>query len=252
MRILVPMCTQRGNHSTAQCLNLARRTFLKLAGAAAFGAAFLRRSQAAEINAPPKPQNVLSPNEALGRLMEGNDRYVGGKMNRHDFVSERPTLALGQNPFAGILGCADSRIGPEYAFDVGRGDVFVCRVAGNFADAYSIASFEYAVAVLGTPLILVLGHSKCGAVDAAVKAVRDGKEFSGHIPLLIEAIGPAVKAAQGQEGDLFDNAIKQNVILNVEKLKTASPILSEAVQGGKLNVAGGIYSLDTGRVALIP
>jgi carbonic anhydrase len=183
--------------------------------------------------------------------MEGNDRYVGGKTNPHDYLSERPALALGQNPFAGILGCADSRVAPEYAFDVGRGDVFVCRVAGNFADDYSIASFEYAVAVLGTPLILVLGHSKCGAVDAAVKAVKDGKEFSGHIPLLIDAIRPAVKAAQDQAGDLLDNAIKQNVILNVEKLKTASPILSDAVQGGKLNIGGGIYSLGTGRVTLI-
>ena len=150
-----------------------------------------------------------------------------------------------------ILGCADSRVGPEYAFDNGRGDLFVCRVAGNFADVYSIGSFEYAVAVLGTPLILVLGHDKCGAIDAAVKAVRDGKEFSGHIPSLIDGIRPAVKAAADQSGDLLDNAIKQNVILNVERLKTASPILSEAVQRGILNVAGGIYSLDTGRVTLI-
>jgi carbonic anhydrase len=245
------MCTQCDDHSAIHSPNLARRSFLRLASAAAFSLGFLTRSQAAESNAPPKPQNVLSSKEALERLMEGNDRYVEGKMKPHDYISERPALALGQNPFAGILGCADSRVGPEYAFDVGRGDVFVCRVAGNFADDYSIASFEYAVAVLGTPLILVLGHSKCGAVDAAVKAVKDGKEFSGHIPLLIDAIRPAVKAAQDQAGDLLDNAIKQNVILNVEKLKTASPILSDAVQGGKLNVAGGIYSLDTGRVTLI-
>ena len=199
----------------------------------------------------PKPQNVLSPNAALERLMEGNDRYVEGKMKRHDFIAERPALALGQNPFAGILGCADSRVGLGYAFDTGRGDVFVCRVAGNFADVHSIASFEYAVAVLGTPLILVLGHGKCGAVDSAVKAVKDGKEFSGHIPSLIKAMRSAVKAAQDQPGDLLGNAIKQNVMLNVEKLKTAGPILSDAVQGGKLKVVGGIYNLDTGRVALI-
>jgi len=153
--------------------------------------------------------------------------------------------------FAGILGCADSRVGPEYAFDTGRGDLFVCRVAGNFADIHSIASFEYAVAVLGTPLILVLGHSKCGAVDAAVKAVKDGKAFSGHIPSLIEAIRPAVKIAQDQFGDLLDNAIQQNVLFNVAKLKTTSPMLGDAVRGGKLKVAGGLYSLDTGRVTLI-
>ena len=245
------MCTQCAENSATRSPNLPRRSFLKLVSVAAFSAGFLTRSQAAETNAPPKPENVLSPNDALKRLMEGNDRYVEGKMKLHDFTSERPSLALGQNPFAGILGCADSRVGPEYAFDVGRGDVFVCRDAGNFADVYSIASFEYAVVVLGTPLILVLGHDKCGAVDAAVKAVRDGKEFSGHIPSLIDGIRPAVKAAADQPGDLLQNAIKQNVILNVERLKTASPILSEAVQGGKLNVARGIYSLDTGRVTLI-
>ena len=245
------MCTECDSHSADRPSDLGRRNFLKLAGSAALGLGFSGRSQAAEINAPPKPENVLTPNAALERLMKGNDRYVKGKMKRHDFIAERPALALGQNPFAGILGCADSRVGPEYAFDTGRGDVFVCRVAGNFADAESIASFEYAVAVLATPFILVLGHSECGAVDAAVKAVRDGKDFPGHIPSLIKALRPAVKAAQNQPGDLLDNAIKQNVFLNVRKLKTAGPILSEAVQRGKLQVAGGIYSLDTGRVTLV-
>jgi carbonic anhydrase len=245
------MCTKCGDRSATHSSDLQRRNFLKLAGAAVLSFGFVGRSRAAEISAPPKPQNVLSPDAALERLMEGNGRYVDGKMTRHDFIGERPGLALGQNPFAGILGCADSRVGPEFAFDIGRGDVFVCRVAGNFADVNSIASLEYAVAVLGTPLILVLGHNKCGAVDAAVKAVKDGKEFPGHIPLLIEAIRSAVKAAQDQPGDLLDNAIKMNVVLNVEKLRTAGPILSEAVRGGKLKVAGGVYSLDTGRVTLI-
>ena len=151
----------------------------------------------------------------------------------------------------GTTACADSRVGPEYAFDVGHGDFFVCRGAGNFADVNSIASFEYAVAVLGLPLIVVLGHGKCGAVDSAVKAVKDGKEFPGHIPSLIDEIWPAVKAVQDQTGDLLENAIKQNVILNVERLKTAEPILSKAAREGKLNVEGGIYSLETGRVTLI-
>jgi carbonic anhydrase len=245
------MCTQCDEDSATHSTHLRRRAFLKLAGAAAFSLGFFGRSRAAVIDAPPKPQNVLSPDAALERLMQGNDRYVAGKMTRHDFIAERPALALGQNPFAGIMGCADSRVGPEYAFDVGRGDIFVCRVAGNFADLNSIASFEYTVAVLGSPLILVLGHQKCGAVDAAVKAVKDGTEFPGHMSSFIEAIRPAVKAALDQPGDLLANAIKQNVKLNVEKLKTAGPILSNAVQGGKLKVAGGIYSLDTGRVTLI-
>jgi carbonic anhydrase len=246
-----PMCTESGDYPLTHSLGLPRRDFFKLAGAAALGFGLFGRTQAAEINAPPKPQNILSPDAALERLVQGNERYIEGKMRRHDFVSERPALALGQNPFAAILGCADSRVGPEYAFDTGRGDLFVCRIAGNFADAGSIGSLEYAVAVLGTPLILVLGHSKCGAVDAAVKSVKDGKEFPGHIPSLVSAIRPAVKAAQNQPGDLLDNAIKQNVLLNVERLKTTEPILSNAVQAGKLRLGGGIYSLETGRVTLI-
>ncbi|MBV9674160.1 MAG: carbonic anhydrase, partial [Verrucomicrobia bacterium] len=130
-------------------------------------------------------------------------------------------------------------------------DIFVCRVAGNFADEHTIASFEFAVAVLGTPFILVLGHDKCGAVDATIKAVKEGKEFPGHIPALVDAIRPAVEAAQNQPGDLLDNAIKQNVLLNVEKLRTASPILSDAIQQGKLKLAGGIYKLGTGRITLL-
>jgi carbonic anhydrase len=135
------MCEQCSDHSRNHSPDLARRTFLKLASAVAFSSAFSIRSEAAESGAPPKPHNVLSPKEALDRLMAGNDRYVKGITKRHDFISERPALTLGQNPFAGILGCADSRVGPEYAFDVGLGDVFVCRGAGNFADEYSIATY---------------------------------------------------------------------------------------------------------------
>jgi carbonic anhydrase len=245
------MCTKRNDHSESHSSDLPRRNFVKLAGAAALSFGFFKRAQAAEVSAPAKPQNVLSPDAALNRLMEGNARYVSGKLIRHDFISERPSLALGQNPFAGILGCADSRVGPEYAFDTGRGDLFVCRVAGNFADVNSIASLEYAVAVLGTPLILVLGHKKCGAVDAAVKAIKDGREFPGHIPALVEAIRPAVEASQNQPGDLLDNAIQQNVTLNAEKLKTAPPILSSAAKEGKLKIVGGVYNLETGRIVLI-
>ena len=101
--------------------------------------------------------------------MKGNKRYVAGESRRHDFKHEREALVGGQNPYAGILSCADSRIAPEYAFDSGRGDLFVCRVAGNFANDDTVASMEYAVAMLGTPLIMVLGHDSCGAVSATIK-----------------------------------------------------------------------------------
>jgi carbonic anhydrase len=227
-----------------------RRSAMLLA-ASALSLAVAGRAIAKETKPPPKPQNVLSPDAALKRLMEGNARYVDGVSRRHDFKHEREALAGGQNPFAAVLGCADSRIAPEYAFDTGRGDLFVCRVAGNFAGNETIASLEYAVAVLGAPLILVLGHDSCGAVDATLKALKDDKPPPGHIPSLVDAIAPAAKAAMQQGGEVLDKAIRQNVVDNVAKLKSAAPILNAAVEQGKLKVVGGIYRLTTGAVDLI-
>jgi carbonic anhydrase len=200
---------------------------------------------------PPKLQNVLSPDAALERLLKGNERYVGGVSLRHDFKHEREALAGGQNPYAAVLSCADSRIAPEYAFDTGRGDLFVCRVAGNFATTETIASLEYAVAVLGVPLILVLGHESCGAVDAAIKSLKDDTTLPGHIPSLVTGIAPAVKAVSQQGGDTLGKAIRQNVVDNVAKLSSATPILSAAVEQHKLRVVGGIYRLRDGRVDMV-
>jgi carbonic anhydrase len=233
---------------------LARRGLLKLAiGAAAAGLTLPRQKAfAKEAKAPPKPQNALTPDAALERLMRGNARYIEGVTRRHDFAHEREALSGGQNPFAGVLSCADSRIGPEYCFDVARGDVFVCRVAGNFANDDNVASFEYAVSVLNTPLIMVLGHDACGAVDATIKSVKSGSTLPGHLPALVTAIAPAVAAAQGESGDMLANAIRQNVLLNVAKLKTATPILNKAVDDNKLRVVGAIYRLASGKVELLP
>jgi carbonic anhydrase len=208
-------------------------------------------ADAKEKQAPPKAENVLSPDAALKRLLKGNERYVEGVTRRHDFQREREVLVGGQNPYAAILSCADSRIAPEYAFDSGRGDLFVCRVAGNFAADETVASMEYAVAVLNTPLILVLGHESCGAVDATIKSLKDDKPLPGHLPSLVQAIAPAVKAVSSQGGDVLNNAIRQNVIDNVAKLKSASPILSAAVNDRKIQVAGGIYRLNSGKVELV-
>ena len=183
--------------------------------------------------------------------MKGNARYVQGVARRHDFKAEREALVGGQNPYAGILSCADSRIAPEYAFDSGRGDLFVCRVAGNFANNDTVASLEYAVAILKTPLLLVLGHESCGAVSATIKSLKDNSTLPGHMPSLVENIAPAVKATMDQPGDQLENAIRRNVVDNVAKLKKATPILSAAVEGGKLRVVGGIYRLKDGKVELI-
>jgi len=150
-----------------------RRGLLRLLGAAAAGLALPGTVSAKEAKKPPKPQNVVSPDASLELLMKGNKRYVDGVSRRHDFMHEREALVGGQNPYAGILSCADSRIAPEYAFDSARGDLFVCRVAGNFANDDTIASMEYAVAILGTPLIMVLGHDACGAIDATIKSLKD-------------------------------------------------------------------------------
>jgi carbonic anhydrase len=227
------------------------RRSVVLFAASALGLLVADAAHAKETKTPPKPQNVLSPEASLKRLMEGNARYIDGVSRRHDFKHEREALVGGQNPYAAVLSCADSRIAPEYAFDSGRGDLFVCRVAGNFANDETVASMEYAVAVLGTPLILVLGHDSCGAVDATIKSLKDDKPLPGHIPSLVAAIAPSVKAVSQQGGDGLANAIRQNVIDNVAKLKSATPILSAAVEQNKLKVVGGIYGLRDGRVKMV-
>jgi carbonic anhydrase len=242
------MCDKCNSWLANRGSDLPRRKFLTLLGAA-LSVPILAR--AAEKAAPPKPQNVISPEAALDRLMKGNNRYVRGTMVRHDFAADRAALGKGQNPFASILSCADSRIGPEYAFDAGRGDIFVCRIAGNFDNPEMIASLEYSLAVLNSPLIFVLGHQACGAVASTIKQVKDGASFPGHIPSLTEALIPAVKAVANQPGDLLVNAIKENVVLTIQKLQTAEPILSEAVNQKKVKVVGGVYNLKTGKVELV-
>ena len=228
-----------------------RRGVLRLFGAAAAGFALAGAAHAKDDKKPPKPQNVVSPDAALELLTKGNKRYVEGESRRHDFKREREALVGGQNPYAGILSCADSRIAPEYAFDSGRGDLFVCRVAGNFANDDTIASMEYAVAILGTPLIMVLGHDACGAVGATIKSLKDNTTLPGHLPSLVKSLTPAVNAISGRPGDPLDNAIRQNVIDNVAKLKSATPILGAAVEQGKLKVVGGIYRLSNGKTEMI-
>ena len=243
------MCEICGVPSSKHTLTLPRRDVLALGlGAAAMLA---MPAIAADDTAPPKPENVISPAEALARLQAGNKRYINGVAKRHDFVAEREALVGGQNPFAGILSCADSRIAPEYAFDTSRGDLFVVRVAGNFVNTDNLASFEYAVAVLKTPLILVLGHEACGAVKAAIEAVKDKATFPGHIQDLTTSLAPAVSAVLDRPGDLLENATVENVRRNVAALKAATPILSAAVADGRLAIVGGIYRLATGAVEIV-
>jgi carbonic anhydrase len=245
------LCKNCGNSHMLPVTPPGRRRLLGLAAAGLSLASLTRPTLAAEPSPPPKPQNVLAPDAALNELMRGNRRYVRGQTRRHDFSSERAALAAGQNPYASILSCADSRIGTEFAFDSFRGDLFVVRIAGNFLNDDNLATFEYGVAVLNIPLLMVLGHSDCGAVTSTIKSIDSNTTLPGHLPSLVSALAPAVKAARGQPGDLLTNAVKANVRLNVERLKTATPILSKAVEEKKLLVVGGYYDLGTGIVSAV-
>lgn len=209
--------------------------------------------RAAQSPPPPKPGNALSPDQAIKRLIEGNERYSSGKAQHRSFASTRAALVGGQNPYACILSCADSRVSPELCFDEQRGDLFVTRVAGNYVTNDILASLEYGVAVLHSPVIMVLGHTRCGAVGAAVSAVEKQAEFPGHIQTIVTALIPAVRAAaaKNQAGTLIQASIIENVKQNVQRLQKATPILSSAVQTGKVKVVGAVYDLETGRVELV-
>ena len=248
------MCEKCCGAKARESVNIDRRTALAfgLSAAAAIAMPFAAKAEEEEVAEPPRPQNVIEPDAALERLMEGNARSIKGEGKPHDFVAERPGLVRGQNPFAGVLSCADSRIAPEQAFDTSRGDLFVCRVAGNFVTPDNLASFEFSTAVLNTPLILVLGHDACGAVASTISSIEDDETLPGHLPTLVKALTPAVERASAQGHDnLLERSIEDNVRLNMEKLKTSSPILDKAVSDGTLKVVGGVYKLETGKVELI-
>jgi len=190
----------------------------------------------------------ITPDAALQKLMDGNRRYIQQKRTFPDQSRSRILeLAKGQHPFAIVLGCSDSRVAPEILFDQGLGDLFEIRVAGNVLDNVVIGSIEYAAAELGVPLLVILGHERCGAVKAAL----DGKPVPGHIGSLVAAIKPAVYATKGQPGDAWDNAVRANVKMSVNKLKALSPILAKAVKAGTLKVVGARYDIDSGEVEVI-
>jgi len=197
-------------------------------------------------------QNAIPPAEALDRLMQGNARYAAGESECNDYSAERAAREHAQYPVAAILSCSDSRVAPELAFDQGPGDVFVVRVAGNFVNDDGLASLEYAVEILNVPLILVLGHTNCGAISAAVKVVKERVELPGHLPELIKSIEPAVIAAHDTHpSDLVAATIDENVRLNVKRLIGDAPIMSGALAAKKIAVSGGVYDLATGKVRLI-
>jgi len=187
----------------------------------------------------------MTTKDPIELLLEGNKRYVEGKsIHPNQGSSKRTELSSGQKPFAVILGCSDSRVPPEILFDQGIGDLFVIRVAGNIVDDVVLGSIEYAVEHLGTKLVVILGHSKCGAVKATVK----GGEAHGHIWSIANIIMPAVEKARGQQGDIVENAIKNNMEMTIEKIKSSEPILTKAVKEGRVKVIGAYYDIESGVV----
>lgn len=198
---------------------------------------------------PSHAHTELSPDEALALLKKGNEEFTS-EMPYHGEADRkrRVAIAASQKPFAVLVGCSDSRVPPELLFGRGLGELFIIRVAGNTVDMAGLGSIQYAVSALGVPLIVVLGHERCGAVAAAVSMVQDSATFPGAITEIVEPIVPAVLKAKGQPGDLLDNAVRENVHRVVDRLHSGGPILSDAVAAGRLKIVGSRYDLDDGVV----
>jgi carbonic anhydrase len=252
---------------TATCSTLTRRRLLNAlaaSGVAVVGGVALAASKdptpaAAAVpyaaGGPDESEETLhgiNPIRALHELLAGNKRFAAGRMLHPRLsVQRRAQVAPSQQPLAAILGCSDSRVPPEIIFDQGLGDLFVIRVAGNTADDVALGSLEYAVEHLGVHLVLVLGHERCGAVQATYDMLTKGEVLPGHIAALAVPIVPAVQAAQAISGDVVDNAVTANVRMVAAQLRTTGPILSSHVQKGTLRVVGARYALESGVVTLI-
>ncbi|HEX3347481.1 MAG TPA: carbonic anhydrase [Acetobacteraceae bacterium] len=230
-------------HSPRSCLccaepvQFSRRAALRIAGGGLLAATTLAPAARA--------QSTLSPDAALKSLMDGNDRFVAKQLAsfQEDLDILKQNTVAKQEPFAAVLSCADSRVPVELIFDQSIGHVFVTRVAGNVASAEIIASLEYGAAVLGTKTILVLAHSGCGAVKAAM----DGTAVPGQISTLYRLIRPAIDRANGD----LTVAGKANAMIQAGLLRDASPVLADFVKRGELSVAAGYYDLATGKVTLL-
>jgi carbonic anhydrase len=192
---------------------------------------------------------TMSAEQAMKLLLEGNQRFVAGKLEHPNQTPERRAeVAKGQHPFAAVLACSDSRTPPEIIFDRGLGDIFTVRVAGNVADRVVIESLDYSVKHLGVRLVMVLGHRRCGAVIAAVEG-HEGTADQDVGPMLSE-LRPAVAASKGMAGDPVENAVRENVNLVMKNLATSGE-LSAMVKSGELKIVGGIYDLDTGTIEML-
>ncbi|MDZ4817890.1 MAG: carbonic anhydrase [Planctomycetota bacterium] len=229
-----------------------RREFVQRVGLAA-GAISL--SSYGLLHAEEKPvATSMTPNDILGQLVAGNERFASGKTKLlprtpADFARD----AKGQAPPAIILGCADSRVPPEFVFDQPVGGLFVLRVAGNIVGSGPIlmGSMEFAVAELGARLIVVMGHSECGACKAAIEHIENHDKLPGSIEGMVDYIRPVVREVRGKPGNKLVNVTKQNAIMNAKRLETLGPILPDFVKKGAVKVVGAYYELSTGKVEIL-
>lgn len=239
------MCVICGNHG------IGRREFMKFgaAGAIALGVGAASPPARAAEGAP----TALSPAEALAALKAGNERYVSGpELCAVDLAASRAAVAGHQAPWATIISCADSRVPPELVFGGhGVGELFVARNAGNLVNVATLGTVEYGAAVLGSPLIVVLAHTACGAVKAACDVVTKNAAYPGAIGPMIEPIVPAAIAVRNDPGDFTNNAAKESARRTAARLTAASTLIADLVSKGKVKVTAAIYDLETGAVAYL-
>lgn len=199
-------------------------------------------------------QQALTPQEILQGLQEGNERYVNNDLTPRDFSAQVSKTADGQYPEAVVISCIDSRVPVEHVFDKGVGDIFVARVAGNFVNEDILGSTEFATAVAGSKVVLVMGHEHCGAVKSAIDDVQ-----MGNITAMLSKIKPAVeRTADGYEGEtttandsFVTDVVNNNVRYTIEQMRERSPIIAELERNGDIVIAGAFYDLDTGRVTIL-
>jgi len=239
-----------------------RRNFIKMAGgsliAAAAGSSFALKTMQAHaaqtaVTQTKQTQGATTPQKALQMLKEGNTRFVQGNMLKRDLMQQVKATGSGQFPFAAIVGCMDSRASNELIFDQGIGDIFSARIAGNFVDDEILGSLEFACAAAGAKLILVLGHTECGAVKGACDDV-----VLGSLTQTLSNIKPAVAAVPGFESDRsskndkFVQAVAdKNVVLTVDRIRERSPILRGMVDKGQIGLTGAMYDVYNGKVTFM-
>jgi carbonic anhydrase len=232
------------------CENLGRRGVLSSLAASAVAAGLLGSGAPCSFAAGGP---TITADEALAKLKTGNQKFLSSpQLYAADLARQRADVAKGQSPWATILTCSDSRVSPELIFGgVGLGELFVVRNAGNVADTAAMGTIEYGAEHLGSPLVVVLGHQRCGAVEAACEVVAKHTKLPGFIAPMVDAIVPAAKAVYGKPGDFVDNAVRENAERGAKKISSQSKIVQHLEHEGKLKVVYGRYDLDKGVVELL-